>query len=86
MDDDTFIQRMQQRIEESAGAAVNLDLNHKHNDKVDVPFTNEPRIAINAHAPEPASLARTFTQYTTPSTQQGRKAHHKESTRFLRRN
>ncbi len=87
MDDDTFIHRMRQRIEESTGVTVALELDHEQPQEVEVFFTDDtPRVVMGADALEHAGLARMFIQYAILSIREGRKVDHEEFTRFLRRN
>ena len=87
MDDAEFIRRMRERIEESTGVAVSLELDHEHKDEVEVFFTGEaPRVVMGADALDHAGLARMFIQYAILSIKEGRKVDHEEFTRFLRRN
>lgn len=87
MDDVEFIRRMQERIEESTGVAVTLELDHDQPAEIDVFFTDDtPRVVMGADALEHAGLARMFIQYAILSIREGRKVDHEEFTRFLRRN
>ena len=87
MDDAEFIRRMQERIEESTGVAVSLELDHDQRDEVEVFFTDaKPRVVMGADALDHAGLARMFIQYAILSIREGRKVDHEEFTRFLRRN
>lgn len=87
MDDDAFIQRMRQRIEESTGVAVSLELDHDQPQEVEVFFTGDkPRVVMGADALEHAGLARMFIQYAILCIREGRKVEQEEFTRFLRRN
>ena len=87
MDDQTFIQRMQQRIEESAGVPVHLELDHDTPGEIDVILTTPtPRIIIGADALQHPGLARMFIQYAILCLRENRKVDHEEFTRFLRRN
>ena len=54
MDDAEFIRRMQERIEESTGIAVSLELDYEHKDEVEVFFTDaKPRVVMGADALDP---------------------------------
>ncbi len=87
MDDAEFIQRMRQRIEESAGVAVTLELDHVQPQEVEVFFTGDtPRVVMGADALQHAGLARMFIQYAILAIREGRNIDHAEFTRFLRRN
>ncbi|MDE2803070.1 MAG: hypothetical protein OXK21_09330 [Chloroflexota bacterium] len=87
MDDAEFIQRMQQRIEESTGVAVTLELDHAEPQEVEIFFTGEtPRVVMGADALQHAGLARMFIQYAILAIREGRQVDHEEFTRFLRRN
>ena len=87
MDDAEFIQRMQQRIEESAGVEVTLELDHDQPQEVEVFFTDaKPRVLIGADALQHAGLARMFIQYAILAIREGRQVDQEEFTRFLRRN
>ena len=87
MDDSEFIQRMQQRIEESTGVTVSLELDHDLPGEVDVILSGErPRIILGADALEHAGLARMFLQYAILCITEGRKVDQEEFTRWLRRN
>lgn len=87
MDDDTFIQRMQQRIHESTGVEVSLEIDHDEPGDVDVFFTDDrPRVVMGADALKHAGLARMFIQYAILCIKENRKVDHEEFTRFLRRN
>lgn len=87
MDDDTFIQRMQQRIHESTGVEVSLEIDHDEPGDVDVFLTDQkPRVVMGADALKHAGLARMFIQYAILCINENRKVDHEEFTRFLRRN
>ena len=87
MDDAEFIQRMRQRIEESTGVAVTLELDHVQPQEVEVFFTGDtPRVVMGADALQHAGLARMFIQYAILAIREGRNIDHEEFTRFLRRN
>ena len=87
MDDDQFIQRMQQRIQESTGVDVSLELDHEQTGEVDVFLTDaQPRVVMGADALQHAGLARMFIQYAILCIKEGRKVDHEEFTLFLRRN
>lgn len=87
MDDAEFIQRMQQRIEESTGVAVALELDHEQPQEVEVFFTDaKPRVVMGADALEHAGLARMFIQYAILAITEGRQVEREEFLRFLRRN
>ena len=87
MDDDQFIQRMQQRIQESTGVEVSLELDHEQTGEVDVFLTDaQPRVVMGADALKHAGLARMFIQYAILCIKEGRKVDHEEFTIFLRRN
>jgi protein-disulfide isomerase-like protein with CxxC motif len=87
MDDADFIRRIQDRIQESTGVPVTLELDHDQRDEVEVFFTDQkPRIVMGADALEHAGLARMFIQYAILSIREGRKVTQDEFTRFLRRN
>ena len=87
MDDEEFIQRMQQRIQESTGVTVELEVDHEQPGEVDV-FLNgpQPRVVMGADALQHAGLARMFIQYAILCVNENRKVDHDEFTRFLRRN
>ena len=87
MDDEDFIKRIQQRIEESAGVEITLELDHVQPGEVDV-FLNgpQPRVLIGADALHHPGLARMFIQYAILCIKEGRKVDQEEFTRFLRRN
>ena len=87
MDDEEFIQRMQQRIQESTGVTVELEVDHEQPGEVDV-FLNgpQPRVVMGADALKHAGLARMFIQYAILCVNENRKVDHDEFTRFLRRN
>ena len=87
MDDEEFIQRMQQRIQESTGVTVELEVDHEQPGEIDV-FLNgpQPRVVMGADALKHAGLARMFIQYAILCVNENRKVDHDEFTRFLRRN
>lgn len=87
MDDADFIRRMQDRIQESTGVDITLEVDHDNTDEVEVFFTDDkPRVVMGSDALEHAGLARMFIQYAILSIREGRKVDHDEFTRFLRRN
>ncbi len=87
MDDNEFIQRMRQRIQESTGVEVALELDHVQAGDVDVILTGpQPRVLMGADALQHAGLARMFIQYAILCITEGRKVDQDEFTRFLRRN
>ena len=87
MDDDVFIQRMRQRIQESTGVEVALELDHVQTGDVDVILTGpQPRVLMGADALQHAGLARMFIQYAILCITEGRKVQREEFERFLRRN
>lgn len=87
MDDEEFIQNMQKRIEDSAGVAITLELDHDQREDIDVFFIGEkPRVVIGADALVHAGLARMFMQFAILCIREGRKVEQEEFLRFLRRN
>lgn len=87
MQDEEFIRRMQQRIEESTGVVVALELDHDTPGEVDVFLTGpQPRVVMGADALKHAGLARMFIQYAILCITENRKVDQDEFTRFLRRN
>ncbi len=87
MDDEEFIQRMQQRIQESTGVTVELEVDHEQPGEIDVYLNGpQPRVIIGADALKHAGLARMFIQYAILCVNENRKVDHDEFTRFLRRN
>jgi hypothetical protein len=87
MDDQEFIQNMQKRIEDSAGVAIILELDHDQREDIDVFFSGEkPRVLMGADALEHAGLARMFMQFAILCLKEGRKVEQEEFLRFLRRN
>lgn len=87
MDDGEFIQNMQKRIEESAGVAITLALDHDQREDIDVFFGGKtPRVVMGADALEHAGLARMFMQFAILCLREGRKVEQEEFLRFLRRN
>lgn len=87
MDDAEFIRRMQQRIEESAGAEVSLELDYEQPGEIDVFLGGaQPRVVMGADALTHAGLARAFIQYAILCIREGRKVGQEEFLRFLRRN
>ena len=87
MDDEEFIQRMQQRIQESTGVTVELEVDHEQPGEIDVYLNGpQPRVVMGADALKHAGLARMFIQYAILCVNENRKVDHDEFTRFLRRN
>ena len=87
MDDEEFIQRMQQRIQESTGVTVELEVDHEQPGEIDVYLNGpQPRVIMGADALKHAGLARMFIQYAILCVNENRKVDHEEFTRFLRRN
>ena len=87
MEDEEFIQRMQQRIQESTGVTVSLEVDHDQPGDVDIFFSGpQPRVVMGSDALKHAGLARMFIQYAILCVNENRKVDNDEFTRFLRRN
>ena len=87
MEDSEFLRRMQQRIEASAGLAVDLELSDGRAGSIEVELSQAvPRIVMGADALKYPGLARMFMQYAILCLRQGRKVATFEFLMFLRRN
>ena len=87
MDDAEFLHRIQQRIEESTGVRVIIELDHKEPGLIDVSVDGpQPRVLMGANALKHAGLARMFIQYAILCIRENRQVGHEEFERWLRRN
>ena len=87
MQDMQFIRRMQERIEESAGRAIDLEISEEDAAEIEVELAGErPRVVIGADALKYPGLARMFMQYAILCLRQERRVPTFEFLLFLRRN
>ena len=87
MEDAEFLRRMQERIQESTGMTVDLEVGQENGGAIEVHLSPAiPRIVVGADALQYPGLARMFLQYAILCLRQGRKATNQELLLFLRRN
>lgn len=87
MDDAEFLRRMRQRLQESAGIPVNLELSEEERSRVAVDFYQPiPRVVMGADALKYPGMARMFMQYAMLCLRERREVPQREFLLFLRRN
>lgn len=68
MDDDRFLQRIGEKIEQSTGRRVDVEIDHGDADKLDVELDRDiPRVVMGANAIHYAGFARMCIEYATAS-------------------
>ncbi len=68
MDDHRFVQRMGEKIEQSTGYPVDVEIDHEDATKLDVELDREvPRVVMGANAIHYAGFARMCIEYATAS-------------------
>ena len=73
MDDDSFLQRIGQKIEQSTGRRVDVEIDHGDADKLDVDLDREvPRVVMGANVIHHAGFARMCIEYATASIREQR--------------
>jgi hypothetical protein len=87
MDDDTFVSRLKEKIEEAAGTEITFQLDIKNRTEVSVDFSETvPRVAFGADVLTYPGLARMFTQYAILCLKERRQVEQRDFLLFLRRN
>jgi hypothetical protein len=87
MDDSEFIRRIQQRIQEGAATAVDVELDHRNPRAFEVELSRPiPQIIMGADVLKYPGLARMFIQYAVLCLRERRKVEDLEFRAFLRRN
>jgi hypothetical protein len=87
MEDQEFLRRMKQRLEEGTGAPVEVELGQGQEGSVTVDFSGPvARVVMASDALEHAGLARMYMQYAILSLRERRQVSEEEFLLFLRRN
>ncbi|MBI4336569.1 MAG: hypothetical protein HY683_01890 [Chloroflexi bacterium] len=87
MENEEFLRRAQQRIEQSTGKAIELAVQQDQPRSVKIDFsTAVPKVYFGADALVYPGMARMFIQYAILSLREGRRISEEEFLHFLRRN
>jgi hypothetical protein len=87
VDDQEFLRRLKQRIEESTGVSVELQLNLEEPGGIAVDFSLPvPKVVMGADALRYSGLARMFLQFIILCLREKRQVGQEEFLLFLRRN
>ena len=87
MEDEEFLAQLKQKVEASAGSAIDLHIDQEDKRKLVVDFTGgTPRVVFGADVIEYPGLARMFSQYAILSIRERRQVSEMEFQMFLRRN
>ncbi len=87
MEDEEFLAQLKQKVEASAGSAIDLQIDQEDKRKLVVDFTGgTPQVVFGADVIEYPGLARMFSQYAILSIRERRQVSEMEFQMFLRRN
>ena len=87
MEDDAFIDALKTKVETSAGAAIELEIDRKDARRLSIDFSGPtPRVSLGYDVMEYPGLARMFSQYAILSIRERREIGELEFLSFLRRN